>query len=1127
MKIENNEMKEYFTNFRNEIDKVYSMSSEARSKGYDPVNEVESPIATSMAEKVVNLISTIYPQLKNSGITKRILELEEKYGKLNPTIIFKIAEEISHEKFCKFEDKLSAMDAGIRVGFGYITLGVVSSPIEGYTGIHTNKTKNNEDYIVANFSGPIRSAGTTASCLVLILIDYLRELHGYAKYDPSKDEINRIYSELSDFNLKVANLQYMPTKEESDFIGKNIPIQIAGDPSEKIEVSNYKNLERVNTNFLRSGFCLVLGEGLSQKAAKGFRLFNIAKENGIKATGFSWLKEYIELHNKSTTISKDTNEKPTYIRDLISGRPVYSHPSRSGGFRFRYGRGRNSGFSAVSVHPATMGVTDEFLAIGTQLKIEKPTKGCTVTVCDSIDGPIVKLKDGSVLKLDNIEIAKKLYNDIEEIIYLGDILFPFSDVLNRNSNLVKAGYVEEWWNLELEKNGGKVDDYYDIELDKAIELSKKYKIPLHPKFIYYWTQINEEEFKSLIELLKKTKIKEKLILDIEKKSKRALELLGVPHDIINNKIVINEINSKALLYNLGINDLINIEFENDVLTTVNKYSKVEIKDKAGDFIGARMGRPEKAKLRKIPGGPNSLFVLGKSGGRMKTFSAAIEKGESISQYPIYDCLKCNEETIFNKCPKCESETKIKYYSHKLKLTEYKNSSFGVPYKYKSINIREFFNLAKENLRIIDSEFPEVIKGIESTTSMNRISERIEKGILRAKYNLQVNKDGTIRVDATELPIVSFKSKEIGTSVEKLKELGYLTDINGVELTDENQILEIKPHDIIIPESSDDESNMFLRICNFIDELLIKFYKMDSFYNVKSKNDLVGKIGVCMAPHNCAGVACRFIGFSNTLSLMASPYMHAAIRRDCDGDEASIMLLSDVLLNFSRKFLPSHRGGTQDAPLVMNVKIDAGEVDDQILDFECVNNYPIELYEKSQERLHSSSVKIRDVKEVMREGKNPFVNLGFTHDTDNFNDGVNCSSYKTLPDMQTKLNHQMKLVEKIRSADTKDTARLVVETHFLKDIKGNLRKFSGQTFRCLECGEIIRRAPISAKCYKCSSTRLLFTVNEGGIKKYMKSAINLANDYDLSPYLKQTLELTKEYIDSIFGEEEIKKEENLK
>ena len=46
---------------------------------------------------------------------------------------------IAKGKFCKFENQLEAIDAGIRVGFAYTTLGVVSSPIEGYTGIKTGK----------------------------------------------------------------------------------------------------------------------------------------------------------------------------------------------------------------------------------------------------------------------------------------------------------------------------------------------------------------------------------------------------------------------------------------------------------------------------------------------------------------------------------------------------------------------------------------------------------------------------------------------------------------------------------------------------------------------------------------------------------------------------------------------------------------------------------------------------------------------------------------------------------------------------------------------------------------------------------------------------------------------------
>src|SRR3989344_5760410 len=398
---------QYFSNFKKEVEKVYALATEARLKGLDPADKVEIPLAMSMAEKVVGLISTIYPQMEGSGIAPRILELEKEYGKLDTTVVFKIAEEVAKQKFCQFRSVLEAFDAGIRVGFAYATLGVVSSPIEGYTGIELGKTRDGKDYIIANFSGPIRSAGTTASCVVLMLIDFLRETFGYEKYDATDDEAKRYVSELTDFHERINNLQYMPTEEEILFLAKRLPIQIAGEKSEKLEVSNYKNLDRVNTNYLRSGVCLIFGEGLAQKAAKGYRLLNMVKKNGIKSTGFDFIEEYIKLHEKRD--KGKTDSSPTYIKDIVAGRPIFGHPGRSGGFRFRYGRGRVSGFSAVSISPATMAITDGFIAIGTQLRIEKPTKGCAVTSCDLIEGPIVRLNNGSVRKIKTKEEAKKFY----------------------------------------------------------------------------------------------------------------------------------------------------------------------------------------------------------------------------------------------------------------------------------------------------------------------------------------------------------------------------------------------------------------------------------------------------------------------------------------------------------------------------------------------------------------------------------------------------------------------------------------------------------------------------------------------------------------------------------------------
>jgi len=161
---------------------------------------------------------------------------------------------------------------------------------------------------------------------------------------------------------------------------------------------------------------------------------------------------------------------------------------------------------------------------------------------------------------------------------------------------------------------------------------------------------------------------------------------------------------------------------------------------------------------------------------------------------------------------------------------------------------------------------------------------------------------------------------------------------------------------------------------------------------------------------------------------------------------------------------------------------------------------------------------------LKEGKNPLINLGFTHNTTDFNDGVVCSSYKILPTMQEKVRHQMELVEKIRAADTSDTARLIIERHFIRDLKGNFRKFSMQGFRCVACNEIMRRPPLKGVCSKCGG-KIIFTINEGGIKKYLEPAIDLANKYGLSSYVKQNLQLIKENIDSVFGKE-LERQEKL-
>lgn len=540
-----------------------------------------------------------------------------------------------------------------------------------------------------------------------------------------------------------------------------------------------------------------------------------------------------------------------------------------------------------------------------------------------------------------------------------------------------------------------------------------------------------------------------------------------------------------------------------------------------------MGRPEKSKLRKLTGSPNVLFPVGQEGGRLRSFQSAIDAGFIRAEFPAFFCENCLRETIYAKCEQCgQSCKKMSYCGLCDRIYEGKceEHNSGRGFREIKIDVKHYFDIARKIAGLRNEEVS-LVKGVRGTSSGEHTSENLAKGILRAKHNLQVNKDGTIRYDMTEMPLTHFKPKEIGTGVEKLKEIGYEKDIFGRLLENEEQILELFPHDIILPsspESQDEKADdVLLRVAYFVDDEFEKIYGMHRFFNARKREDLIGILVGCIAPHNCAAVVARVIGFSKTQALLASPYIHAAVRRDCDGDEAAIMLLMDMLINFSRSYLPAHRGGTQDAPLVLSARIKAGEVDDMIFDVDTSKNIPLFLYEAAEEEKSPGSIKMEQVRERVGAEKE-FSELWYSYETEDINLGPLCSSYKTLPTMQEKVNAQMETCKKIRAVDIEDVSRLIIERHFIRDTRGNLRKFSMQVFRCVNCNAKFRRPPLSGKCNNCGG-RIIFTISEGSILKYMQPALELARTYNASPYLLESLELTEMYIQSIFGKEKERQE----
>jgi len=686
----------------------------------------------------------------------------------------------------------------------------------------------------------------------------------------------------------------------------------------------------------------------------------------------------------------------------------------------------------------------------------------------------------------------------------------------------------------------------NISVKDSFTISEKLGVPFHPKYTFHWKDISVKELLILLSKVIKSTIKRgeefKLIFPLHEEElekhislKKILEKVGVPHKLVSNEYLIIEKEwAESFLVNLGLykegadlkKTIEEIDTSNEVLQIINNLSEIKIRDKSGVFVGARMGRPEKAKIRKLKGSPHVLFPVGNEGGRLRCFQSALEKGKINAEFPLKHCEKCDIETVYPSCQTCKNKTTPRYYCRLCKkvLSEEvcPNHGKGTNYNFRSINISEYYSSSLKKLGINNS--PDLVKGVRGMSSDSKDVENLSKGLLRAIHNIHVNKDGTVRYDMTELALTHFKPKEVGTSVEKLIKLGYTKDVLGKELTDEDQILQIYPQDVILPscEESNEEGcdSIMYRVSKFVDDLLKHVYGSSPFYELKSKSDLVGHLVISLAPHTSAGVVGRIIGFSKTQGGYASPIWHCAQRRDCDGDECGIMLLMDGLLNFSRKYLPGHRGATQDAPLVLTSKVILTEVDDMVFDMDTEWEYPLEFYEACEEYKMPWDIKIKKIGDNL-ENFGEFI-IGYTHETDNLNDGVRYSAYKQIPTMQEKVLGQMDLAEKIRAVDEDDVARLVIDRHFIRDIKGNLRKFSMQEFRCVACNTKYRRTPLNGKCTNCKG-KLIFTISEGSVTKYLMPSLQLAEKYNLPEYTSQTLDLLKRRIESFFGKEEDRQE----
>jgi DNA polymerase II large subunit len=1089
---------DYFAALDLEVDRAYVAASQARSVGLDPEFFPEIPRAEDMAMRVEKLLS----HLHLDGISEeiRLLGRDHSREEVAVEMVRRLVRDTARRPSLE-----ARLDTALRVGLAILTEGILVAPLEGLAEVHVRNEGTDSAYLELYYAGPIRAAGGTAQAMSVLLADLARRDVGLGRFVPQPNEIGR-YKEEIPLYKHLQHLQYEPTAEEVELVARNVSVCISGEATEgDAEVSAFRDLPRVPTNGVRGGACLVIAEGLCQKSAK---LQKVVDRLGLPG----W--EFLGKLGRQKTGEEEAGRGPKYLAEALGGRPILAYPNRPGGFRLRYGRSRTGGLAACAVNPATMVLLRRFVAVGTQVKLEYPGKATAMALCDTIEGPIVELDDGTVVAAHDSETAETLLPRVRRIIDLGELLVPFGEFLENNHLLEPGAYSLDQHLEELRTAGGSVDrTALTPSYEEALATSQRFGVPLHPRFNLFWHDLTSEELRRLSLHVEQrgSWVDGALQMPVEPDWQELLVRLGVPHLPVSGGLWrFEEMSSWGLVGGLGLAPegpglarrvaLPTSAEVNEPLALVSRLAGVVIRARAPSRVGARIGRPEKARQRKMSPNVHALFPVGDEGGVQRSVAEASRRtmgGGVLTQLGARRCPKCGRGSIWSLCA-CGTRTEATGEV----VTQV-------------LPVAPLWATALDRLHL--RRMPEV-KGVKGLTSRGKTPEHLEKGILRAFHGIAVYQDGTARFDLTDLPLTHFRPREVGLSVPKAVELGYLTDVLGEALVDPGQLLELQPQDIIVSTSC---GVHLTHLAQFLDDELVRLYGLDPYYRVTRPSELIGAIVVALAPHTSGGVAGRLIGFTRAEGCFAHPLFHAAKRRNCDGDEDSVTLLMDALLNFSRTYIPESRGALMDKPLVLSTHLDAREVDKEAHNLDISLTYPVELYLAAD--LHASARSVEPLVSLIGQGLAPSappMEYGFTHDTHDIAEGPVRSAYREAGSMARIVEQSLTLTAQLRSVDVADAVALVLNSHFLPDLMGNLKSYATQRFRCKSCGASMRRPPLSGRCTELKAGHpcggeLLPTVFEGAVRKYLGLSQRLAQTPGVTPYIRQRIQLLESSLLTMF------------
>jgi len=240
-------------------------------------------------------------------------------------------------------------------------------------------------------------------------------------------------------------------------------------------------------------------------------------------------------------------------------------------------------------------------------------------------------------------------------------------------------------------------------------------------------------------------------------------------------------------------------------------------------------------------------------------------------------------------------------------------------------------------------------------------------------------------------------------------------------------------------------------------------------------------------------------------LYAHPLWHHLKSRQCNGVSDSITLFLDVLVNFSRDFIPAFHGGSLDTPTILYLADNWKDL---------IAYSKINIIQQNQ-NFYKMLGQISQESEILSYDYS-LLNLSpITHHiTENLSEFAIENKLREQK-IVNRINIALESLRIIRAVEEGVFVDNILVNDFLNKITTSIARFFRQPFRCRVCRKTFRRVPLGKNCPYCNKNTLELTLSKGWVLRYMQIISQLAEQYsELSESTKswiRYIELNKELL----------------